>query len=117
MYDESNSAHQFSLKDMSVQADSEARLDAQMQTSAIDFASAGNQASKQDAHSVAQQADSIEYRSLEMQTSVFGPNAPRAELGTQTDPKYTRKKTPEKRGKNLQTEKLADLCKDDWVHS
>ena len=42
MHDESNSAHQFSLKDMSVQADSEARLDAQMQTSAIDVASVGN---------------------------------------------------------------------------
>ena len=42
MHDESNSAHQFSLKDMSVQADSEARLDVAMQTSAIDYASAGN---------------------------------------------------------------------------
>ena len=39
MYDESNSAHQFSLKDMSVQADSEARLDAQMQTSVIEMRS------------------------------------------------------------------------------
>lgn len=28
MYDESNSAHQFSKKDMSIQADSEARMDA-----------------------------------------------------------------------------------------
>ena len=39
MYDESNSAHQFSLKDMSVQADSEARLDAQMQTSVMEMMS------------------------------------------------------------------------------
>ena len=39
MMDESHSAHQFSVKEMSVQADSEARLDAEMQTSVINMKS------------------------------------------------------------------------------
>ena len=52
-----------------------------------------------------------------MQTSLFGPNAPRAEIETQTDPKFTRIKTPEKRDRAHQTEKLADMYKEDWVHS
>lgn len=46
MHDESNSAHQFSLHDISVQADSEARCDIEMQTSAIDYKSVVNQTSK-----------------------------------------------------------------------
>ena len=46
MMDESNSAHQFSRKDMSVQADSDARRDAEMQTSQVDMKSVVNQTSK-----------------------------------------------------------------------
>lgn len=36
MLDEENSAHQFSLCDASMQADSEERLDAEMQTMQVD---------------------------------------------------------------------------------
>lgn len=54
MHDESNSAHQFSLIDQSVQADSEARLDLNIQTSAVDMLSAGAQYSNQNAHSIMQ---------------------------------------------------------------
>jgi len=39
MQDEENSAHQFSLINKSMQADSEERLDAEMQTSAIEYKS------------------------------------------------------------------------------
>ena len=46
MMDESNSAHQFSRKDMSVQADSDARRDAEIQTSQVDMKSVVNQTSK-----------------------------------------------------------------------
>lgn len=46
MVDESNSAHQFSLQDHSVQADSEARHEIGMQTSAIEKQSQGYQYSR-----------------------------------------------------------------------
>ena len=35
----------------------------------------------------------------------------------QTDPKLTRKKTPEKRTIGYQTEKVKDICKEDWAES
>jgi len=49
MQDEENSAHQFSLHNKSMQADSEERLEAEMQTSAIIYRSRIDQTSKQDA--------------------------------------------------------------------
>jgi hypothetical protein len=63
------------------------------------------------------QASEIEYRSGGMNTSLFGPNAPRQHADTQTDPKITRGKAVEKRSMKLQTEKLADMYKPDWVNS
>ena len=77
MYDESNSAHQFSVKNASVQADDEDRLEAQMQTSAIIYHSNGEQYENPLARSLSMQASEIEYRSGGMNTSLFGPNAPR----------------------------------------
>ena len=52
MFDEEVSAHQFSLHNMSVQADEEARLDAEMQTSVVELRSQVGQTSKQDAQSI-----------------------------------------------------------------
>jgi len=46
MQDEENSAHQFSLHNKSMQADSEERLEAEMQTSAIIYKSKIDQTSK-----------------------------------------------------------------------
>ena len=77
MYDESNSAHQFSVKNASVQADDEDRLEAQMQTSEIIYLSNGEQYENPLARSLSMQASEIEYRSGGMNTSLFGPNAPR----------------------------------------
>lgn len=99
MYDESNSAHQFSKKNISVQADSEARMDFQMQTSVIDYKNMLNQTSKQDAQSVVNQTSEVDVVSIQMQTSMFGPNAPYNHSGVQTDPKYTKKKTPIRKSK------------------
>ena len=48
MMDESISAHQFSLQEQSVQADSEQRMDIGQQTSQVDKKSLGAQYSRQD---------------------------------------------------------------------
>ena len=117
MYDESNSAHQFSLKNASIQCDKEDQLEAQMQTSEIIYHSAGDQYVNPEARSMSMQASEIEFRSGVMQTSLFGPNAPRAEMETQTDPRYTKIKTPERRNRADQTERLKDLYREDWAHS
>ena len=117
MFDEEISAHQFSLKNMSVQADEEERLDAEMQTSVIELRSQLGQTSKQDAHSIQQQTSEIECRSMNMQTSHYGDPDKYQHMECQTDPKLTRKLTPVKRTVGYQTEKVKDICKEDWAES
>ena len=117
MYDESNSAHQFSLKDMSVQADSEARLDAQMQTSVIEMRSHVDQTSLQ-GHSIPIQTSEIDRKSAKLQT--FYDDGTRIEMACQTDPKICKPKTPMKKSTRMQTEKprpAIDKYKDDWVEA
>ena len=63
MMDESNSAHQFSLQDQSVQADSEARHEMGMQTSLVEKKSQGYQYSRQDVESRAMQCSDVDHMS------------------------------------------------------
>lgn len=117
MYDESNSAHQFSLKDISVQADSEARLDAQMQTSVIEMRSHVDQTSLQ-GQSIPIQTSEIDRKSAKLQT--FYDDGTRIEMACQTDPKICKPRTPMKKSTRMQTEKprpAIDKYKDDWVEA
>jgi hypothetical protein len=67
MIDEVNSAHQFSLIDASCQADSEDRLDAEMQTMNIDVTSKQGQTSLFGGRSNFQQTSDISIRSAMVQ--------------------------------------------------
>ena len=71
MFDECNSAHQFSLKNASCQADSEERLDAEMQTSAIDFKSKIGQTDAKSKKSQNDQTSEIEKKSMNLQTHLI----------------------------------------------
>lgn len=69
MLDEENSAHQFSLCDASMQADSEERLDAEMQTQAVDLRSGHGQTSLYAGKSNFQQTSEVSLRSARIQAS------------------------------------------------
>ena len=52
-----------------------------------------------------------------MQTSAHGDPNKYKNMECQTDPKLTRKLTPVKRTVGYQTEKVKDICKEDWAES
>lgn len=112
MHDEENSAHQFSLCDASMQADSEERLDAEQQTAAVELTSKQGQTSLFAGRSNYGQTSDISCRSARIQVS-----KPRTEMSCQTDPKMLRGRTPIKRNVRNQTENYKDVYNSDWAQS
>lgn len=114
MLDEEHSAHQFSLHDRSMQADSEERLDANNQTCLFDMKSMQGQTSMQGAVSANNQTSEIDIRSAKHQAFEDARN----EMSCQTDPAMLpRAKTPVKKTVKLQTEKHKDVYNFDWAQS
>jgi len=112
MLDEENSAHQFSLHDRSMQADSEERHEVEMQTSALEYKSHIDQTSMQNAKSAVIQTSEIDMLSAKCQV-VQG-----TEVQCQTDPSMLeRKKTPPRKAIRLQTQRYKDVIKNDWSES
>lgn len=113
MVDEVNSAHQFSLMDASIQADSEDRLDAEMQTMKIDVTSKQGQTSLYGGRSNFQQTSEVSLRSAKVQAFLREKN----ESSCQTDPQMLKGKSPITKTIRLQTENIKDIYRSDWAHS
>jgi hypothetical protein len=96
-----------------MQADSEERMEAEMQTSAF-VRSVNEQTSLQNARSCNIQTSEIEMKSAKFQAF----DKDRTDMCVQTDPTLLAKPIPTKHmNMNVQTERYKDITKNDWAES